>query len=337
MNIENNHIDPYELIGKYLAGQANQEEISRLEDWVKEDTEHKKQFLEFKNLWIKSGVVKSESSIDLDTEWKNLESKLFDDSSKVRTLYRTVEKKNYRTIFRYAAILIVLIALSGILFFMLSKPKMNEITASNSVVTTLLPDGSEVTLNIGSKIIYPEKFSKDSRSIKLEGDAFFNVAPDKSKTFIIEAGGSTVKVLGTSFYLNAKADQPKTEVTVSSGKVSFVCGSEEIILVAGDKGIFDKEKGTLEKMTNEDENFISWKTRKLIFHEEKLESVIRKIEQTYGTKIQVATPEISDCRLTATFDNQSLDAVLEILKATFNLQIQKQNDHVIVSGNGCFE
>jgi len=335
MNIENIHIDPYDLIGKYLTGQASSEEISQLENWVKENPDHKKVFMEYKKLWILSGVGKADHSVDLETEWKKLESKLFESKNIVKPLYIKSEERTLRTLLRYAAIFITLITLSWVLYLLLSKPKMEELTATNSIITTQLPDGSEVTLNNGSRLTYPSKFRGGKRSVALEGDAFFKVTPDQSKIFIVEAGNAIVKVLGTSFYLNAKSDQPDIEVTVSSGKVSFGSDTEEVILYAGEKGIFNKKKRTVDKLANQDENFISWKTRKLVFHEEQLGTVFRKIEQTYGTTLQIASSEILECRLTATFDNQSLENIMEILKATFNLKVDMQNGLVIVSGNGC--
>ena len=332
---ENNHIAPYELIGKYLAGQASQHEISELESWIKENPEHEKLFLEYKRLWIMSGFNKANDSIDVESEWKKLKSKLFAEDVKVKSLYENTRSGIFRPLLRYAAIFITLIALAGVLYLLLSKPEMEELTATNSIITTQLPDGSEVTLNLGSTLIYPSKFKGDTRSLKLEGDAFFKVTPDKTKAFIVQASQVVVKVLGTSFYLNAKAEQPDVQVTVSSGKVSFEAGTEQVILIAGEKGIFDKEKGTLDKMANEDENFISWKTKKMVFHNERLEVVFRKIEQTYGTTIKIISPEILECRLTATFDNQSLERVMEIIKATFNLEISQQEGLINVAGVGC--
>ncbi len=332
---ENNHIAPYELIGKYLAGQASQHEISELESWIKENPEHEKLFLEYKRLWIMSGFNKANDSIDVESEWKKLKSKLFAEDVKVKSLYENTRSGIFRPLLRYAAIFITLITLAGVLYLLLSKPEMEELTATNSIITTQLPDGSEVTLNLGSTLIYPSKFKGDTRSLKLEGDAFFKVTPDKTKAFIVQASQVVVKVLGTSFYLNAKAEQPDVQVTVSSGKVSFEAGTEQVILIAGEKGIFDKEKGTLDKMANEDENFISWKTKKMVFHNEKLEVVFRKIGQTYGATIKIISPEILECRLTATFDNQSLERVMEIIKATFNLEISQQEGLINVAGVGC--
>lgn len=335
MNNENNHIAPYELIGKYLAGQASQYEIFELESWVKENPEHEKLFLEYKRLWIMSGLDKANDSIDVESEWKKLESKLFAEDEKLKPLYENTRSGILRPLLRYAAIFITLIALAGVFYLLLSKPEMEELTATNSIITTLLPDGSEVTLNTGSKLIFPSKFKGNMRSLKLEGDAFFKVNPDKTKAFIVEAGQVVVKVLGTSFYLNAKADQPDIEITVSSGKVSFGSDSDEVILIAGEKGVFNKEKGTLDKKPNQDENYISWKTKKMVFHNEKLEVVFRKIEQTYGATIKITSPAILECRLTATFDNQSLERVMEILKATFNLEISQQEGLINVAGIGC--
>jgi ferric-dicitrate binding protein FerR (iron transport regulator) len=335
MNNESNHIAPYELIGKYLALQASQLEISELEKWVKESPEHEKLFLEYKRLWVMSEFSKANDSIDVESEWKKLKSKLFAEDVKVKSLYENTRSGIFSPLLRYAAIFITLIALAGVFYLLFSKPEMEELTATNSIITTQLPDGSEVTLNLGSKLIFPSKFKGDTRSLKLEGDAFFKVTPDKTKTFIVQASQVVVKVLGTSFYLNAKAEQPDVQVTVNSGKVSFGAGTEQVILIAGEQGIFDKEKGTIDKMANEDENFISWKTKKMVFHNEKLEVVFRKIEQTYGTTIIIISPEILECRLTATFDNQSLERVMEILKATFNLEISQQEGLINVAGVGC--
>lgn len=335
MNNENNHIAPHDLIGKYLSGQAGTDEITQLEDWVKDNPENRKAFLNYKLLWIKSGFVKKDTSIQLAAEWEKLEHRLFPDENKVKPLYPSSGKGIYKLIFRYAAVFIAILTLSGVLYLLLSQSKMEESIALNSILTLQLPDGSDVTLNKGSRLIYPSAFKGDNRSVRLEGDGFFHVKPDPSKVFIVEAGQSTVKVLGTSFYLNAKAGQPEIEVTVNSGKVSFSSDSKEIILIAGEKGTLNKESGTLNKMANQDVNFLSWKTRKLVFRDTRLETVFNKIEEIYGTTVRTASPHILECRLTATFDNLSLEEVLEILKTTFDLEAEKQNDMIIVSGNGC--
>jgi ferric-dicitrate binding protein FerR (iron transport regulator) len=335
MNNGNKHIDFEELIGKYLSGEAQADEISQLEGWVKESQQNEKTFADLKKLWILSGINAKSSTINVDNEWQILKAKMFTANQDLGFEKEKGKIRTLRPLLRYAAIFIILAVLAGVLFYMLSRPATEELTAINSIITATLPDGSEVTLNLGSKLIYPSKFTGDSRMLELEGDAFFSVTPNKEKPFIVRAGSAEVKVLGTSFYLNAKPGLSSVEVVVSTGKVSFKTGRQEVFLEAGDKGIFNKTKGSLSKEANEDENYISWKTKKLIFNNERLEMVFHKIEQTYGTKIQVLNPEILDCRLTATFDNQPVAIVMEIIEATFGFEISGQNGLVLISGSDC--
>jgi len=335
MDNVNKHIDFDELIGKYLSGEANAAEVALLESRVKESPENEKAFADYKRLWIMSGIHSKMRETDLDAEWQSLRAKLplgesftipARDRGKVRIL---------QPILRYAAILIVLVALAGALYYFLSKPGMEELMASDSILIQSLPDGSEVTLNLGSKLIYPVRFSGSNRNLTLEGDAFFKVQPDQSKPFVVKAGEADVTVLGTSFYVNAKPDKPDVEVIVSTGRVSLKSDREEVILTVGEKGTFQKSNGTVWKEVNQDENYISWKTKRLIFQNERLEVVFRKIEETYGSKVRALNHEILDCRLTATFDNQQAATVMEIIGATFGFEVSVQNGEILVSGTAC--
>lgn len=335
MNNGNKHIEFEALIGKYLSGEAQADEISQLEGWVKESPENEKTFADLKKLWILSGINAKSSTINVDNEWQILKAKMLTGNQDFSFEKEKGKIRTLRPLLRYAAVFIVVGAIAGILYYMLSKPQMNELTAEHQIVTTTLADGSEVTLNLGSKINFPSKFIGARRNVNLEGDAFFKVTPDEEKPFIVQAGEVKVTVLGTSFYLNAKPDLPSVEVIVNTGKVSLKFGLQEVILVAGERGTFNKSERTVNKEKNEDENYISWKTKKLIFNNERLEVVFHKIEQTYGTKIQALNPEILDCRLTATFDNQPVETVMEIIEATFGFEISGQNGLMLISGSNC--
>ncbi|MBM3436924.1 MAG: DUF4974 domain-containing protein [Bacteroidetes bacterium] len=335
MNNENKHIETEELIGKYLAGEAGAGEVAWLERGVKESPENEKTFADYKRLWIMPGVHSKMPETDLTAEWKALQAKLLLGESFAPPGSDKGEVRILKPFLRYAAILIILAAITGALFYFISKPGMKVLMASDAILIQPLPDGSEVTLNLGSKLIYPVRFSGSNRTLTLEGDAFFKVQPDQSKPFVVKAGAADVTVLGTSFYVNAKPDKPDVEVIVSTGKVSLKSGREEVILMIGEKGTFDKITGTVQKEMNEDENYISWKTRKLIFRDERLRLVFGKIEETFGVRIRALNPEILDCRLTATFDNQQAATVMEIIGATFGFDITVQDEAITVSGSNC--
>ena len=330
MNNKNGHIDFHELIIKYLSKEASAEEIIQLEKWVKEDPANKNLFNEYKQSWILLNVTGSGSKIDIDQEWDQLSSKLFVDSKKIREL-ETQKVKNRRfQILKVAAAVAVLMAVGYLFYYIISKPGTNTLMATQKIESVILPDGSEVTLNHNSTLIYPDQFKKDSRIVELAGDAFFNVTKNAEAPFLIKTDELIIKVLGTSFYVNAKETGSAIEVFVKSGKVSLEALNKQIIILEkGDKGIFNKASSKLMKEENRDPNFISWKTKSLVFDNARLGDVIKKINETYHTKIILDSAALQDCMLTATFEDQPLETILEVIRETFDLKVDQRDGEII--------
>jgi len=201
-----------------------------------------------------------------------------------------------------------------------------------------LPDSTHVNLNVHSKIKYPRKFGKKNRLIQFEGEAFFEVKHDKLRPFNIHAGEVGIEVLGTSFDLRAYKGQSSIEVVVNTGKVSMGSWSDEtkhIVLEPGNKGTYLSSKATFLKTINTDLNFLAWKTGKLVFVDEELEHIVEVINQTYHCNIVIKSSGLEKCRLTTTFDQMSLDSVINVLKSTLNLEISRKGDTIIISGETC--
>ena len=119
------------------------------------------------------------------------------------------------------------------------------------------------------------------------------------------------------------------------GVVGYDKPSEKVILHPGEKAEFSKIAQTITKSTNEDENYMAWKTKKMVFNDEKLADIIQMLNKVYRSDIRLKNNNMADCRVTASFDNQSLDAVLNVLKATVDLNINKTGSSIELSGNGC--
>src|SRR5690606_1770231 len=101
------------------------------------------------------------------------------------------------------------------------KPSYNTFsTPKGSSYRILLPDGTKVWLNTASTIRYPVVFTGSERNVSLSGEAYFEVAPDVSRPFKVEANGSVIKVLGTYFNVSAYADEPRTTTTLVEGAVN---------------------------------------------------------------------------------------------------------------------
>ncbi len=337
MKNDNNHIDYAGLIGKYLANEASTEDINMLEKWVREGEKNKDTFNKYKQSWILSGVNRENKKIDVESEWAALSSKLFKNriepapSPKVRKLQPGIP-----LFFKIAAAVVVLFATTFFLYNFFLKPGTENMMATNLIETETLSDGTIITLNRNSTLSYPKEFKKGIRKVKLTGDAFFEVDHNKNQPFVIESQNIEIEVLGTSFYVDSHEDNSTVEVVVNSGGVALRSDKEnQIILKAGDKGIFDKKTGQLFRAKNTDVNYNSWKTKLLVFDDTKLVEVVDKLNEVYSTNIEIINPEINNCRITVTIDNMTIEAVINILRETLDIVIEKHDNGYFISGEGC--
>ncbi|MCK4663423.1 MAG: FecR domain-containing protein [Bacteroidales bacterium] len=333
----NNSENIVKLISLYLSGEANKEEISLLNNWISEDIANKNLFAQYKKAWESIDKIKDVPIIDINLEWEKIKEKI-STKNKIIKLEKTEKHSFVNILTKIAAIFILALLTTSGTYFLINNLKYQKLIASDTILKQTLPDNSVVTLNYNSTLKYPKKFVKKKRIVTLTGEAYFNVSSDKTKAFIIHAGEIDVEVLGTSFYINANKESDKIEVIVNTGKVAVSNKKDKSIntvLKPGNKCTFSKSTNTLIKSTNKDNNYLSWKTKRMSFKNEKLLDIINTLNKTYNSNIIIKTEAIKNCRVTATFDNQSLDAVLEILKSTLDLEIEKTDTSIILSGEEC--
>lgn len=242
---------------------------------------------------------------------------------------------------RVAAVIAIALLIGSVVFLMshnkLTKLKQSELVVASFGLSQIeLSDGSLVTLNQDSKINYPNKFGEHSREISIEGEAFFEITANPQKPFIIHAGEATIKVLGTSFTVNAYPENDLIEVIVESGKVKFSKKRDNektdmaMILDPGEKGIYVTTSNKLTKCMNNDPNFLAWKTHELIFLETSLAEVIKQLNKVYRVKIRTTTPELENLLLNAHFKDESLDFILEIISSTHGLEVKEKDGYYLL-------
>jgi transmembrane sensor len=203
-----------------------------------------------------------------------------------------------------------------------------------SMPEMILPDGTKVTLNHSSKIVFPDEFSKNTREVTLSGEAFFEVTPNPEKPFIIKTNGASVKVLGTSFNVYAYNNVPTVEVIVKTGKVELreilstdSSKSDKVLLLAGEKGVFNKDNGKISKENNLNSNNLSWITHEIKFNYTQLDDVINTLRRTYNLQIEVDSNVDKDLQLSATFTHQKPEYIMDIVALTLNLKLEKTGDN----------
>ena len=208
--------------------------------------------------------------------------------------------------------------------------KINRLPDNNIMVLTCnnegkeqycLPDGTTVWLNRGSKLIYPARFSGKQREVCLSGQAFFDVAKDKDRKFIVKTGKVDIYVFGTRFDVTAYDADDEIVASLVSGNIQVALENEttgRISLNPGEQLVHNKESKstTIYKDVNMD-MYTSWKDGFLRCKESSFQELRTQLEHIYGVRIQLKDPLLTERRYTGRLDlNNSITDILEIIKTT---------------------
>ena len=210
---------------------------------------------------------------------------------------------------------------------------VSKTTKWGQKVTLKLPDGSQVRLNSGSSLSYPETFS-DTREVTLVGEAFFEVTKNPNKKFIVATADITTSVLGTSFNVSAYPDE-ELEVTVETGRVGVASSDRQIELTSGQQASYEPSNNTLSMSRVDIASYTSWRNGFLLFNGSSLLEIASELERWYGVNIEFEDEQEDKCDLRLEFDNQSLEQVLQQLEAVAGIEADLNNDHVKITGIGC--
>lgn len=324
-----------DLIGKYLAGEATPEEAIQLEDLLK-DAEHKKEFDSTVQLLQRLPGAAIPQTPSANSSWAELQP----------LLKKAAPGRLSRiSIYRYVAAA----CFTGILIligFSLSKNEgADEEQSSNKalitkavadkVQTDTIPDGSVITINKNSSLAYAVDFNKVSREIKLNGECFFDVVPNKMKPFIISVDDLKIQVVGTSFNVKKDSSNYSVEVQVQSGIVKMYTAASEITLHKGQTGIYTTQNRHLIVKDTVDVNSISYATKNFSFADISLAEACSYLEKAFGVQIKIEEKKFSECRLTAQFENKPISYILDVINATLGTSHQQKDNVIYISGDGC--
>lgn len=252
---------------------------------------------------------------------------------------------NYRSnyqFYRVAAILVMAVALSVLFNLTFQHPEVEPIAVPlvyeehavpPGVKSNLtLQDGSRVILNSGSTLRYVKNFEKDRRELFLVGEAFFEVAKDSLRPFIVKTGQVTTTALGTSFNITAYEGEP-LDVALLTGRVNVLLDFEEIrevnlypgegLNIKVDKGIHSMERVQEEKV-------LAWTKKTILFDQTPIREAIRVLENWYGVKIEIRNRPEKGVLLSGKFVDQTLEGVLEGLSYSARFEFQVNRDRVTI-------
>ncbi|MCX6221726.1 MAG: DUF4974 domain-containing protein [Bacteroidia bacterium] len=232
---------------------------------------------------------------------------------------------------KYAAIVAVAF-IAGNLFRSHSSldqaPHFSEIFVPYGQMSQLtLSDGTKVWLNSGTTMRYPDRFSEDSRSVSVKGEAYFQVAKMPDKPFTVNSADLKVKVLGTSFNFSAYPEDNYSSVTLVEGKVAVQdCEGKTIVkLHSGQIATKDKNTKTLTIKEEKTAFYSAWIEGKIFFDDERLDQIALKLERWFNVEIYFADQQLKSKRFTGTIlKNKPVDQIMQALELLSPIKFQHQ-------------
>ena len=318
---------PDNLFAKFFTGEISEKEQTVLDKFISEKPENEKLFEDYELIW-------SQNNAD-DTFSEKTDPALQSVKNIISTDEKRIESKPYKLLFKIAATVIIVFGLSWFTYNKLINNNAEMLTYSTTDQTKelKLSDGSIIWLNKNSTLEYLENFSEKERKVKLTGEAYFIIAHNSEKPFIVISEQTETKVLGTEFNLKAYKNDGKIELTLTKGKVLFTDNktNENKILLKNEKVTLNKQNRILKKSKVNSVNYLFWKTNEINLDNLTTEQIAFELKEIFNTNIQT-DESVKDIvfHQTMPFKDVNLQDILNTIKYTLNIEIDSINGTIIL-------
>jgi transmembrane sensor len=327
-----------EILDKYLNGTCTHAEKQLVEDWYAS--------LQYKRNHLAG--LSERDRLDLKQEtFRNIERQISEEP--------VPQKKYWQWAARIAASILFFIGIWYVavnqktdLFSLVENialpSETKHITYKNEsqqIVLYHLPDSSSVWLHPQASITYPSIFDESQRNVSFNGQAFFDIQKNPLKPFYIQSGEMKIKVLGTSFNVNALDKNNIFQISVVTGSVQVTAPDNEekeqtIVLKPKQQGIFEiQSKRLLLTQTPPSKRKEIFEPIDIQFEDKSLEQVINRLQNRFNIQIQLTNSGISNCQITADFEQQSLPVILEMLCTALEASYTISDQIILIDGLPC--
>lgn len=207
------------------------------------------------------------------------------------------------------------------------------ITQAGQRSQTVLPDGTKVWLNPGTRLAYDLNKWGDTRGIQLSGEAYFEVTHNEKMPFVVNTQGVDIQVLGTSFNVRSYEAEKRVETTLVEGRVLVSLQEEKkgVILKPGEKLVYSTQDKGLDKSRIDPQAVLAWRDGKLVFKRTPFSQFIGKIEQYYDVTVEYNPEDFVGIHYSGTLDNLKIEQVFEVINVTIPLNYRINNDSIQIS------
>lgn len=313
-----------DLLVKYLLGEASAPERAQVEEWLAEDEENRAYYSQLQRVWEMSQTLAYKGDADTEAAWQRFRTRIYGGGQEA--VIRPVRRFAW---WRVAALFVLIIGAAILTYTLVNREAPVEqlsLRSTDRPLSDTLSDGSVVMLNKNSVITYPSRFREDTRTIALQGEAFFEVTPSKEQPFVVTVNDVTIKVVGTSF--NVRSEGGETEVIVETGVVQVTRAGKTVELRPKEKVTIEPRDTTLVKEAETEELYNYYRTREFVCDGTPLWKLVDVLGEAYDARIVIDRPSLRGLPLTATFNNESLDQVLEVISLTFGITVTREGDTI---------
>lgn len=300
----NKNID---LLHQFIDGKATTQEVRHLLNEMKNP--------EFESEWMNRNWDEAPEQMN-----QQVQKRIFENIKKETAPRKITFTKQWIAV---AASVLLFISTSLTFYFWNQAKQLNQIADMTVAVEKgqkariVLPDGSVVWMNSGSKISYGKQFNQTERIVNLEGEAFFDVAKRKHAPFIVKSGEYSVEALGTAFDVKAYPDENLITTVLVRGKVEVGDDRNKIRLIPNQRVVYDKTVRSLQKTEiDEPRLYTGWMNNQLVFESEPFENIATILERNYNIRFRFESDALKKYRFTGTIANTSLESLLQIFSMT---------------------
>ncbi|SMD35135.1 FecR family protein [Reichenbachiella faecimaris] len=296
--------------------------------------------------WMNSREGEEKILEEIEEDWNYLDAKEATDETRLESIFSQIKEEtkeersqNARNGYfsKIAAAVALLVTFAGLTYLIF--PELQTLNQPHRIVksnpsgqksTHFLPDGSKVFLNAESSISYSADFEGSLREIELKGEAYFEVAKNPQKPFVVKSKQFSTTALGTAFNVRAYGAESKLDIALTEGKIkvdSETLGAE-YYLKPGEQLSYSSLSKKIEKIPFDKDEITGWKDGLIKFSDANYEEVKNRLGRWFGVNIHSNKQPAEDWRYTGVFENQSLEMILEGMKLTKNFEYKMERKRV---------
>lgn len=314
-----------EKLIKYLKGQSQSTEKKEIEQWLQESANNSSYLAELKKRYESEQFAAQMLTYDVDAAYQKVNKRLLIADRKKRFLK-----------IRYIAAILILALISGSVIYTLQHRTNQFITLESDGSTSVshtFSDGSKVTLNKNSRIVFPKHFARNERRVTLDGEAYFEIEKNLDSPFYVQTEEQfEIKVLGTKFNLQAYSGDSIVETSLYEGSIGLkdanLLAESLLILSPTEKFVINKSSKDIYRGTTTKYNTADWMFDRQVFDDTTLPEVLRVLSHQFNVDVEMSGSLLSTYSFTGTFENRTLHQILKYIQisSNINFKIEKQQN-----------